>query len=91
MFPRAGIVLLIPILFYPFFFQVSAWLYLGGWFAVQYWMATQPMDGSMGGVAFWVHIGGFVAGVVLHRFFVRRATDEPHVEPTQILFENAWR
>ena len=92
MYPRAGIVLLIPILFYPFFFQISAWLYFGGWFATQYWMATQPTpDGTAGGVAFGAHIGGFVAGVVLHRFFLRPGHDEPHIEPTQVLIESAWR
>ena len=25
----------------------------------------------MGGVAFWAHAGGFAAGILLHRFFVR--------------------
>ena len=37
---------------------------LGAWFALQLvngWMS----DASGGGVAFWAHVGGFVAGAVL--------------------------
>lgn len=93
MYPRAGIVLLVPILFLPFFFQISAWVYFGGWFLMQYFSATMSASeaGMGGGIAFWAHIGGFVAGIALHRLFLRRKTHPPHLEPDEIPFENAWR
>lgn len=93
MYPTAKIVLLIPILFLPVFFTIAAWLYFGGWFLMQYWMATRPVAelGSAGGIAFWAHIGGFAAGVVLHRLFLRPTPERQHLEPDEIPFENAWR
>jgi membrane associated rhomboid family serine protease len=45
-----------------------------------YWFAIQLLGGSLslgregGGVAFWAHIGGFVAGAVLVWPFRRRQT-----------------
>lgn len=93
MYPRAGIVMVFPFLFVPIFFQISAWLYFGGWFATQYWMATRPVaePAASGGIAFWAHVGGFVAGVILHRLFLKQELPEPHLEPQQVPFERAWR
>jgi membrane associated rhomboid family serine protease len=67
MFPMARIVLLIPIVFVPFFFEVPAILYIGFWFMVQVMQGmTDLMSPSTGGgVAWWAHIGGFLAGLIL--------------------------
>lgn len=53
---------------------VPAWLMLGAWFAgqlVSAWNASYGADD--GGVAFFAHIGGFVAGFLLAPMSVRRA------------------
>jgi len=65
LYPRALILSLIG--WFPV--PVPAILYLG------YWLLIQFVGNFMGeeGIAFWAHIGGFVAGVVLIRWFERRA------------------
>ncbi len=83
LFPLARIVVMIPIFIFPFFFELPAVLYLAWWFSLQVFSGTlSVVHGQIGGpVAWWAHAGGFVAGVLLHRFFClgrsRRAwTDE---------------
>jgi membrane associated rhomboid family serine protease len=44
---------------------------LGLWFAMQFFSAFATPVGD-GGVAFWAHVGGFVAGLVLVPFFKKR-------------------
>ena len=63
LFPRARIdIILILIIFFKIF-PVPAWLVLGIWFAMQTFGGLGPQGD--GGVAYWAHIGGFVAGLVL--------------------------
>ncbi len=72
LFPRARVITLIPIFFLPYFVELPAVLYLGIWFISQLFngalaiIASQP---GLGGVAWWAHAGGFVAGAVLVWFF----------------------
>ncbi len=64
MFPRSRVLTMIP----PFFFfEVPAFLFLGFWFVVQFFTArSETMTPSIGvGVAYWAHVGGFVAGLLL--------------------------
>ena len=42
---------------------------IGLWFAFQLISGLGYLGGSGGGVAYGAHIGGFVAGVILVRFF----------------------
>lgn len=69
LYPRARIVTIVPLfIFFPLV-EVPAGLYLLGWFLMQFWLGSSQLasagrgapDG--GGVAFWAHVGGFVAGV----------------------------
>ena len=61
--PKAKILTLIPILFIPWFIEIPAFIFLGFWFVLQFINAAGSQAGS-GGVAWWAHIGGFVAGMV---------------------------
>ncbi|MCX7591960.1 MAG: rhomboid family intramembrane serine protease, partial [Kiritimatiellae bacterium] len=64
-FPRAGMIVMMPLLFYPMFFEVPAVFYLLLWFIGQLASGTGSLlirSRDIGGVAFWAHIGGFVAG-----------------------------
>jgi len=45
--------------------DIPAWLYLGGWFALQLLWGFIYFEGPGGGIAWWAHIGGFVAGLAL--------------------------
>ena len=71
MFPRARILTFIPIFIFPWFIEVSAFFFLGWWFLLQLFSGTVtlvlPHNGE--GVAWWGHIGGFIAGIVLVFFF----------------------
>jgi membrane associated rhomboid family serine protease len=65
LFPRAPVHVLV---FFGFFFTrivVPAFLMLGYWFFTQLLGGIPALAGAGGGVAFWAHVGGFLAGVVL--------------------------
>ena len=71
MFPKAKILTLILIFFFPLFIELSAFFYIGFWFLLQIFSGTLSLASQTteGGVAWWGHIGGFIAGVVLLPFF----------------------
>ena len=71
LYPGARVVTVIPIFFWPLFFEIPAFIYLGFWFISQFVSATAAGGNApgAGGIAWWAHIGGFVAGLVLHRKF----------------------
>lgn len=64
LFPRARVdVLFIFVIFFRIF-SIPAWIVLGAWFGLQLVSGySEPVEG--GGVAYWAHAGGFVAGAVL--------------------------
>jgi membrane associated rhomboid family serine protease len=60
LYPRARVTSLVPLLlFLPLRFP--AWLVLGFWFAVQWWLSRSPV-GPGPGVAYLAHVIGFAAG-----------------------------
>lgn len=64
MFPKARVdVLFIFVIFFRIF-PIPAWIVLGVWFALQVFGGfSTPSD--QGGVAYWAHAGGFVAGLLM--------------------------
>ncbi len=79
-FPRARVLTLIPIFFFPWFIEIPALFYLGLWFLLQlrqglFALTMVDSIGAYGGVAWWAHIGGFVAGLILVKRFERRRID----------------
>jgi membrane associated rhomboid family serine protease len=68
LYPHAKVVTFLPILIIPFVFELPAVFYLGAWFLTQVFSGMLSPSGG-GGVAWWAHIGGFVAGMLLLRFF----------------------
>ena len=71
LFPRARILTFIPIIIIPWFIEVPAVFFLGLWFLLQVFSGTvvQVLPSSGEGVAWWAHIGGFIAGILLVVFF----------------------
>ncbi|NPB09225.1 MAG: rhomboid family intramembrane serine protease [Thermodesulfobacteria bacterium] len=71
LFPWARIIVMVPIFFFPFFFEVPAIFYIGFWYFMQLMSGTlSVVHGQVvGGVAWWAHIGGFVFGLLSHRLF----------------------
>lgn len=72
MFPKARISALVPILIFLQVFEIPAFIYLGLWFISQVYSGV--FEGhNFGGVAWWAHIGGFLAGIVwVRRLLPRR-------------------
>ncbi|MEW6079184.1 MAG: rhomboid family intramembrane serine protease [Thermodesulfobacteriota bacterium] len=68
LFPRAKILTLVPLLFIPMFFEIPAFFLLGLWFVMQLMNAATSSAGA-GGVAWWAHVGGFVAGIAVMKLF----------------------
>ena len=65
-FPWARIVTLVPIFFFFTTIEIPAVLMLFYWFAIQFFSGTTSFGaGASGGVAWWAHVGGFVAGALL--------------------------
>jgi membrane associated rhomboid family serine protease len=79
LYPHARVLTLIPVFFYPLFVHVPALVYLGVWIVTQLFSGTMSLGqgGEAGGIAWWAHIGGFGAGLLLVRLLARR-------EPTQL-------
>src|SRR5258705_11645843 len=91
-FPTARLIVLIPILFFPFFFELPAVIFLVFWFFIQLFSGTAILASpqQVGGIAFWAHIGGFIAGMLLCRFFVRRPVRR-RLQPDEYGLEWAWQ
>jgi membrane associated rhomboid family serine protease len=86
LYPRAKVVMLVPIFFWPFFFEIPAVLFLGFWFVTQFFSGTLALGAgeTAGGVAWWAHVGGFVAGILLLPFFYSaRHSGAPRRPPPQ--------
>ena len=75
LYPKARVLMLVPF-FFVFFVWLPAWVVLGYWFVVQFLSGAATSIASThtsgGGVAFWAHVGGFVAGLVLIKLFPSR-------------------
>src|SRR3989337_263892 len=71
LFPRAKVLTLIPFGFYMQVIRVPAVFVLGFWIVLQI-LNGMVSRGSGGGVAWFAHIGGFLAGVVLVGLFKKR-------------------
>jgi membrane associated rhomboid family serine protease len=73
LYPRARILAMFPIIIFPIFFEVPAILYIGFWFVMQFFSGTAAIfSGQQAeGIAWWAHIGGFIAGLLTFWMFVR--------------------
>ncbi len=80
LYPGARVLTYFPPIF---FFHVPAWIMLGYWFVLQFvsGAATLSIDRvgrDVGGVAFWAHIGGFIAGILMIKLFPERQRRSPY-------------
>ena len=72
LFPRARVLTLVPFILY-FTMEIPAVVMLVYWFVIQFFngFASLGSQHSSGGVAFWAHVGGFIAGMLLVGVFRR--------------------
>lgn len=71
LFPKARVQVVIPLGFFSRLVYVPAVLVLGFWIVVQMLSGVFSLGGSGGGVAWFAHVGGFVAGLALIKVFQR--------------------
>jgi membrane associated rhomboid family serine protease len=65
LYPRVRVHLLVFLLFFVTTIAVPAYVMLGYWLVLQLVSGVLASGADEGGVAFWAHVGGFVAGAVL--------------------------
>jgi membrane associated rhomboid family serine protease len=68
LFPKARVLTLIPIFIFLQVAELPALVVLGLWFVLQFingMISVGSGTAGMGGVAWWAHIGGFMAGMLL--------------------------
>jgi rhomboid family protein len=77
-FPRSRIVTLVPIFFFVQVVEVPAVLFLFGWFILQILSGMATIGAAdTAGVAFFAHVGGFIAGMVLGPMLRERRPSVP--------------
>jgi membrane associated rhomboid family serine protease len=89
LFPRVRVYALLPLGFFITTVALPAWMMLVYWAGLQL-LSGVVSAGEGGGVAFWAHVGGFVAGVILVKLFARSdrvaAHKAHHWRPRRVLW-----
>ena len=69
-FPRARILVILPLFIVWPMLELPAIFVLGFWFLIQFFSGAASISSTGGGgVAWWAHIGGFVLGIILIKIF----------------------
>jgi membrane associated rhomboid family serine protease len=73
LYPFAKVVIWVPLFFLPIFIELPAIAFLGFWVIIQLQQATSAVlfEEVATNVAWWAHLGGFVAGAFLHPLFIK--------------------
>jgi membrane associated rhomboid family serine protease len=75
LFPRARVLTLVPLFFFFPVVEIPAFFFLGIWFLIQFLSGAATIGRTSaltGGVAWWAHIGGFLAGMLLLKLLLPR-------------------
>lgn len=85
LYPRAKIWTLVPVFIFMQFVEIPAFILLGFWIFLQFFSGTFSIVSgvSRGGVAWWAHVGGFIAGLVLVFIFKKRKRRLPRQYPDE--------
>ena len=73
LFPFSRVLTIVPFFFFWEIVEIPAFIYLGFWFILQFLNGVFSIGVGrfVGGVAWWAHIGGFLTGVFLLKFFIK--------------------
>jgi membrane associated rhomboid family serine protease len=72
LFPHARVTTLVPLVLFFRVMELPAVVVVGLWFLIQIGSGVLSLGLSGGGVAWWAHVGGFVAGALLVRLVTPR-------------------
>lgn len=75
-FPRSRVLALVPIIIFFTIMELPAIIFLGIWFLLQIFNGAASIGGVANSTAWWAHVGGFVAGVVLIKLLAPRRSSE---------------
>jgi membrane associated rhomboid family serine protease len=87
LYPRVRVYALVPLVFFMTTVALPAWAMLGYWMLLQFFGVLGSVGREGGGVAFWAHVGGFFAGLILIKLFARRdyiVAHEGHWRPRKL-------
>jgi len=90
LYPKARVLVLIPLGFFSRIMYIPAMFVLGFWFFLQI-LEGSLTSSSGAGVAWWAHIGGFVAGMLLVGLFKKRTVhlfNPPHHRSLEV--RDSW-
>ena len=95
LYPRVRVHMLFIIIILVRVIPIPAWVVLLYWFGIQLASAAAASSGMMVGVAFWAHVGGFVAGVLLVKPFenptlVNAKRNKVKLAPSEIRHGGWW-
>lgn len=71
LYPRVRVHTLFFLFVFVRVIPLPAWVLLGEWLVLQIFWGVGSLGAEGGGVAFWAHVGGFVAGLALIKLFER--------------------
>ncbi|MPY88686.1 MAG: rhomboid family intramembrane serine protease [Luteitalea sp.] len=91
LYPRVRVFTMVPLGFFLTSLALPAWVMLLYWALLQFLGGFTRIGGEGGGVAFWAHVGGFLAGLILVKLFARpdylAAHRSHHWQPRRV----GWR
>jgi membrane associated rhomboid family serine protease len=94
LFPGVRVRGIIPLGFMSRMVEWPAWSVLGLWFVMQLFngvVSVALVTSTTGGVAFFAHIGGFIAGLALTWIFLKVVPQPPAAQRREVLYERANR
>lgn len=96
LFPRVRVFTFIPLGFFMTTVALPAWVMLGYWMVIQVFSGAMSIGREGGGTAFMAHVGGFVAGALLVKLFVKKGYlaehKAHHWRPKHLGFDRSnWR
>ncbi|MCM8826061.1 MAG: rhomboid family intramembrane serine protease [Candidatus Omnitrophica bacterium] len=72
MFPQSMILTLVPFFLFWRIVELPAFIFIGIWFVYQFLLGISTIGYGGAGIAFWAHIGGFIAGIFIIRYFKKK-------------------
>jgi membrane associated rhomboid family serine protease len=92
LFPTVRVYTMVPLGFFLYSMALPAWAMLIYWAFLQFagGLTSIASEGT-GGVAFWAHLGGFLAGLVLVKAFERRDRMRAHTSHRWRPQPRSWR
>jgi membrane associated rhomboid family serine protease len=82
LYPKARVAVFVWFVFFIDVFELPAMTFLGFWFLTQVvsGLFSIPMGEMGGGIAWWAHVGGFLAGALFIRFLCQECELKRHPE-----------